>query len=513
YRPLVSLAGELLGPNITVSFHKIIFKDSLFYKTYIENLTRISQSRYLSEFWESIAGKLRQEMNILHKSYPYYAVSDEYLKQNQEVIRNVLARQDLLLATVRLVDSAFVEIEAENASKFPLEIVSLSVNGIDNFKSAKEKVLAPRWEGDEARREKIRFLAPTSDLFDGELQHAEVHYRILGNPDTVNSTSVSIEKDQSPSPLLPINMKGNLDEFDFVKPIKDSTQVRISKGSWTITKDLVVPADTPLLIEAGASLDLQNNALILSKAPLTIRGSKDSPVKIYSSDNTGQGVVVTSVASTSVVENTNFSGLSYPHRPGWELTGSVTFYESPVEISDSSFALNHSEDAINIVRTHFSLVNVLFDRTAGDAFDADFTRGLIANSRFVNLGNDAIDVSGSDVELSNIVIENPGDKGVSVGENSRVRAVGISVAGGKVGVASKDLSNLVGEDFVVDGSEIGFAAFQKKPNFGPSSISLKNLKLKSSKTLFLIEKNSKMSVDGKRIPDSAEKVRDQLYGE
>ena len=40
------------------------------------------------------------------------------------------------------------------------------------------------------------------------------------------------------------------------------------------------------------------------------------------------------------------------------------------------------------------------------------------NNNFVNIGNDAIDFSGSNSEISFISFDNIGDKGISVGENS-----------------------------------------------------------------------------------------------
>ena len=49
------------------------------------------------------------------------------------------------------------------------------------------------------------------------------------------------------------------------------------------------------------------------------------------------------------------------------------------------------------------------------------------NSSFINSGNDAIDVSGSIIELQNIFINGVGDKALSAGENSRMTAHQIEI--------------------------------------------------------------------------------------
>ena len=55
-------------------------------------------------------------------------------------------------------------------------------------------------------------------------------------------------------------------------------------------------------------------------------------------------------------------------------------------------------------------------------------------------------------------------------------------------------------------------AFQKKNEFGPSSISGKNLIYSDFKKDFLIERKSSLTMDGKKITKYTEDVRGILYG-
>ena len=89
-----------------------------------------------------------------------------------------------------------------------------------------------------------------------------------------------------------------------------------------------------------------------------------------------------------------------PNEPGLNLTGAVTFYESPVSLAHVEFRSNAAEDSLNVVRTEFVLSDVEFIGATSDALDADFCQGRISNCRFFDTGNDAIDVSGSTIDIA-----------------------------------------------------------------------------------------------------------------
>ena len=77
-----------------------------------------------------------------------------------------------------------------------------------------------------------------------------------------------------------------------------------------------------------------------------------------------------------------------------------------------------------------------------DAIDVDFSKGVIEKSRFRRFGNDAIDVSGSEISLQDISISDAGDKGISAGENSNVKGDKIEIWHSNIAVASKDRSHI-----------------------------------------------------------------------
>ena len=99
-----------------------------------------------------------------------------------------------------------------------------------------------------------------------------------------------------------------------------------------------------------------------------------------------------------------------------QVSGAINFYNSPVNIYNTSFNDNLSEDSLNIFRSDFLLENVSFLNSKSDALDVDFAKGSILNSRFVDIGNDALDFSGSNVTIDGATISNASDKVISAGE-------------------------------------------------------------------------------------------------
>ena len=58
-----------------------------------------------------------------------------------------------------------------------------------------------------------------------------------------------------------------------------------------------------------------------------------------------------------------------------------------------------------------------------------------------HIGRNALDFSGSNVNISNIILS-IGDKGISCGEESTIKAEKISIEKAVTGIAAKDLSQV-----------------------------------------------------------------------
>lgn len=97
---------------------------------------------------------------------------------------------------------------------------------------------------------------------------------------------------------------------------------------------------------------------------------------------------------------------------------------------------------------------------------------LITDSKFSGIGGDGLDISNSLVVCERTSFSEAKDKGVSVGEMSRVILRNVSFLRNKTGIANKDQSVLTVKDadFTSNGSAI--EEFIKKPYYGSPSSSV-----------------------------------------
>ena len=54
-------------------------------------------------------------------------------------------------------------------------------------------------------------------------------------------------------------------------------------------------------------------------------------------------------------------------------------------------------------------------------------------------------------------------------------------------------------------------AFQKKPEFGPSQITVTNVKMENVEMDYLVESTSSLLIDGKKV-ETSQNVKDRMYG-
>jgi hypothetical protein len=293
--------------------------------------------------------------------------------------------------------------------------------------------------------------------------------------------------------------------------IKQEGETLIFEGMLEISKPLVIPGGYTVVFEPGTELNFVNKSTFISNSPVYARGTESKPVIITSSDGTAMGFNVFQAREKSIFEYVivdQFNTLDYN---GWTLTGAVNFYESDVDMSNVTFENNRCEDALNIIRSKFTMTDCSFDNIFADAFDSDFSRGILKSSRFRDIANDAIDFSGSNVTIEGCEIYNAGDKGISCGEKSELTIKNTKVNKTNIAVACKDLSKLTIFDSHISNSNYSYVAFKKKPEYGEAVIHSFNTTLKNITKGAMIETGSALNTENKSIPGTYNKVASRFY--
>ena len=100
----------------------------------------------------------------------------------------------------------------------------------------------------------------------------------------------------------------------------------------------------------------------------------------------------------------------------------------------------------------------------------DFSNGKIKRSHFNNVGGDGIDTSGSNVEIENVYMSNVHDKSFSIGEKSNVTIINSNVSNVGVGIVSKDGSNTISKNNIIQNYKLAkYLAYKKKEYYSDGS--------------------------------------------
>ena len=152
------------------------------------------------------------------------------------------------------------------------------------------------------------------------------------------------------------------------------------------------------------------------------------------------------------------------------LTGCVTFLDA--QITDLSIdATNlHCEDMINFVRAAGDIRELRLQDGGFDALDVDFSQLDFGDVFIERAGNDCADFSAGHYTIKRLYADTCYDKGISVGEMSKIRVDMASIKNTNIGVASKDGSEAIIRQAVMANVDSCFSAYRKKQEFDGSKI-------------------------------------------
>ncbi len=304
-----------------------------------------------------------------------------------------------------------------------------------------------------------------------------------------------------PRPALP-TLAEALAQHPYLHVDAEPQMLTIAPGVWNVADDLLLPEGYGLRLAPGTTLNFGPENFLLATGPLLFEGAADAPVVLRPQEEKWRGIVVLDAGQPSLWRYVTVEATDALDHQGWMMTGGITFYRSPIRLEYSRILRTNAEDGFNVIRARFEFVDSEFSGTRSDAFDADFGQGLIERCFFHDIGADGIDVSGSDIQVRDVRMVNLGDKGLSIGEMSRLIAERVSVDNADYGVVSKDLSQAHIADVTIQGVRIaGLAAYIKKPSYGPASITAERVTFVDvpAKQQTLVQTGSWIDLDGVRL--------------
>ena len=296
------------------------------------------------------------------------------------------------------------------------------------------------------------------------------------------------------NPLTNINFNNK----EFLKKENDGSWL-IKKGTWKISKPITLKGK--VIVEAGTRFLFSDDSYLIVKGQLIALGTENDKI-VFDSKSYWKGLYVVgdnnreSILNNVIIKNTTalVDGLLH-------LTGGVNFYNSKLQLKNTQIINSKAEDALNIIHSNFVLQNVEIGNTNSDGFDSDFSEGNIYNSKFFNIGGDAIDFSGSNVNVTDSSFNQIKDKAISVGESSNIDLKDINMNNVGVGVVSKDGSITKIKGATIQNYNLAaMMTYNKKDFYDQPILKAFNIEINPpKKEAFLSQENTEMTIDDKKI--------------
>ncbi|MCD4793744.1 MAG: hypothetical protein K8R54_10945 [Bacteroidales bacterium] len=508
---------KTVKPEFRINY--VFFTDSIFLDKYVESLKKYSDSLYLKKIFSEFHNQINLYSRLLNEEYFkyrfnekfYYKIARNIRKELPEYIEKIksgayynisyrdipksnykqdfhpsMLKEFIKVYSERIQNDTFVY-KIINYLSHEIEVIGIRNEDKKSYSSHKLNKIYVDTYNSKNNKKFIRSVYPGNTLL----------IKVIGFDEEYSVPINSWNSPKNESPRQELVSESNFPLIEYYS-IKDNI-ITFKTGKITVNKNIIIPQNYKVIIKEGTKLDFVDNSLFLSYSSINISGKKNNKVLIYSSDNSAQGFTVLQANKKSKIEYTVFTGFNTLDYKGWTLTGAVNFYESDVTINNTTFTSNFCEDALNIINSNFIVQDCKFENIFSDAFDSDFCEGKLSRTYFNEIGNDAVDFSGSVVQISDCAIKNAGDKGISGGENSTLYVSNCFVSDSKIGVASKDKSTVSLNNCTINNCQYGLVAFQKKPEFGPGIIKSINLKYSNLINFHLIEKKSFLQLNKTKI--------------
>lgn len=240
----------------------------------------------------------------------------------------------------------------------------------------------------------------------------------------------------------------------------------LPSGYYFIEKDIIVPKNAVLTIEAGAVLSFAPGVSLISYSPIKAQGIEWNPVifqSMYWDEPWGTVGIVDTGNATSTFSFARFQNGRGDYINGISFTGMLAAHYANLELRDSVIETARNDDGVNVKYGTVDILRNTFIRNAFDALDMDYSNGSVAGNTFKENGNDGIDLAGSSVIIENNLISGSGDKCISVGERSENLFIFNNVLDGcKIGIQTKDSSTPFIVNNLIVNNEIGLNAYMKK---------------------------------------------------
>lgn len=452
--------------------------------------------------FEELAGPLSNDMRHpdLESDRSRHEKYIERLDHNRRILTDYFQSHDLRVTVFRHVgEQAMLQLENHGKSFLSIDR-TLVINGDQSrvLDLAEPWIVDGAWLGEPGRG---MFEMPLSP--DERLVGLEAYDVVIGAP--LTNHEISITNRPGPAPRVESKPLRERLRLSLENVHVDSDRVTFGPGRVLLSRTIQIPDTYTVIFNPGLALKMGPGVSLLVAGDLDSLGSKSAPVTVAGSDPAVPwgGVAVQgtrSKPSTVRMKHTLFDGGRGAENARTYFTSPFSVHDGVVTLDSCEFRNSVADDGINLKYCEVEMRDNFFKGSADDAVDLDFCRGRVAANVVVDSGGDGVDCSGSEVTIADNEITRCKDKGLSIGEGSRVSVERNVIRDCYTGIAVKDSSSAEIRGGRLEGLRVGVALYVKKLTFGPSRARLGGVKMSGVETEYLYDESCMLELADQAEP-------------
>lgn len=270
-------------------------------------------------------------------------------------------------------------------------------------------------------------------------------------------------------------------------PHANPAAVTLGPGEVRVESTRVFGANETVTVAAGTRLLLGPKVSLIFLGKVAFDGTRGDPIRVESLGPLPWGGIAIQGPATagSRLSNVLMSGGTKPTWRSVPYPSMVDIHHtSEIAIKGCRFSQNGPDsDAVHIAYVEgLELSDTAFVKVPGDALDLEFSSAQIRRLRVIDAGDEALDMMGSNVTISDSIVIGARGNGISAGEESVVSVQNTLIAGCTVGALAKNAADIALSGSVLYDNETGVRTYQRTVRYaGESDITADVLFVAASK--------------------------------
>jgi hypothetical protein len=246
--------------------------------------------------------------------------------------------------------------------------------------------------------------------------------------------------------------------------------IRLGPGEIAITETKVFQEHQSVEIAAGTDFRMGPRASLIFRGPVYFRGTRLQPITIDKAGDEHWGGIAIQGPRTegSVLNFVNAKNGSRPRGERIPYPGMINIHDTQrIAVRNCRFSDNQiSDDVVHVAYVKgLQAEDCIVGNGYSDAWDLEFVDAELKRLHVRRVGDDALDLMGSNVDLSDSIFSSCKGNGISSGEESRATVRNTLVADSRVGVLIKNASSARLFSTMLFRNHIGVRVYQREVRF------------------------------------------------